>query len=206
MGNDTLISNTGNDRLYGGYGNDKYIYTKGSGSDTIQDNGGNDTLVLKGISQDETKFEKVGKDLIISFTNSDDTIAIKDHFKWILGKPNKLENIIFDKDENLQINQIDEFINGKWNKMTYNDLSRKFETNVSESVAPLTNYSKGANLVNSQICEFANSSKSINSSPFISQNQIDKIIEQVSTYNSDTGFGNFAFDDMKGAMNLQIYG
>ncbi|MBO7369503.1 MAG: hypothetical protein J6U11_00440, partial [Campylobacter sp.] len=176
MGNDILISNTGNDTLKGGYGNDKFIYAKNGGSDIIQDNGGSDTLVLKGISKDEANFTQSGKDLIISFNFNNDKITIKDHFKGLL-KSNKIENIIFDKDENLTISQIDEFIANKWNKITYNDISNKFNSNISESVGE-----------------------------FISQEKIGKIIEQINTYSDDKGLGNFAFNDIQNSQNLQLYG
>ena len=176
-GNDILIGKKGNDTLNGGKGDDKYIYTKFDGSDIIQDNGGSDTLVLRGISKDEANFTQSGKDLIISFNFNDDKITIKNHFKWLFGKPNKIENIIFDKDENLTISQIDEFITNKWNKITYNDISNKFNSNISESVGE-----------------------------FISQEKIDKIIEQINTYSDDKGLGNFAFNDIQNSQNLQLYG
>ena len=176
-GNDILIGKKGNDTLNGGKGDDKYIYTKFDGSDIIQDNGGSDTLVLRGISKDEANFTQSGKDLIISFNFNNDKITIKDHFKWLFGKPNKIENIIFDKDENLTISQIDEFITNKWNKITYNDISNKFNSNISESVGE-----------------------------FISQEKIDKIIEQINTYSDDKGLGNFAFNDIQNSQNLQLYG
>ena len=176
-GNDILIGKKGNDTLNGGKGDDKYIYTKFDGSDIIQDNGGSDTLVLRGISKDEANFTQSGKDLIISFNFNNDKITIKDHFKWLFGKPNKIENIIFDKDENLTISQIDEFITNKWNKITYNDISNKFNSNISESVGE-----------------------------FISQEKIDKIIEQINTYSDDKGLGNFAFNDTQNSQNLQLYG
>jgi len=176
-GDDILIGKKGNDILNGGKGDDKYIYTKFDGSDIIQDNGGSDTLVLKGISKDEANFTQSGKDLIISFNFNDDKITIKNHFKWLFGKPNKIENIIFDKDENLTISQIDEFITNKWNKITYNDISNKFNSNISESVGE-----------------------------FISQEKINKIIEQINTYSDDKGLGNFAFNDIQNSQNLQLYG
>ena len=175
-GNDILIGKKGNDTLNGGKGDDKYIYTKFDGSDIIQDNGGSDTLVLKGISKDEANFTQSGKDLIISFNFNNDKITIKDHFKGLL-RSNKIENIIFDKDENLTISQIDEFITNKWNKITYNDISNKFNSNISESVGE-----------------------------FISQEKIDKIIEQINTYSDDKGLGNFAFNDIQNSQNLQLYG
>ena len=176
-GNDILIGKKGNDTLNGGKGDDKYIYTKFDGSDIIQDNGGSDTLVLKGISKDEANFTQSGKDLIISFNFNDDKITIKNHFKWLFGKPNKIENIIFDKDENLELSQIDNFIANKYNKITYNDISNKFNSNISESVGE-----------------------------FISQEKIDKIIEQINTYSDDKGLGNFAFNDIQNSQNLQLYG
>lgn len=175
-GNDILMGKKGDDTLNGGKGDDKYIYTKFDGNDTIQDNGGSDTLVLKGISKDEANFTKQGKDLIISFNFNNDKITIKNHFKGLL-KSNKIENIIFDKDENLTISQIDEFIANKWNKITYNDISNKFNSNISESVGE-----------------------------FISQEKIDKIIEQINTYSDDKGLGNFAFNDTQNSQNLQLYG
>ena len=175
-GNDILIGKKWNDTLNGGKGDDKYIYTKFDGSDIIQDNGGSDTLVLRGISKDEANFTQSGKDLIISFNFNNDKITIKDHFKGLL-RSNKIENIIFDKDENLTISQIDEFIANKWNKITYNDISNKFNSNISESVGE-----------------------------FISQEKIDKIIEQINTYSDDKGLGNFAFNDTQNSQNLQLYG
>ena len=124
--------------------------------------------MLKGISKDEANFTQSGKDLIISFNFNDDKITIKNHFKWLFGKPNKIENIIFDKDENLTISQIDEFITNKWNK---------YYSNISESVGE-----------------------------FISQEKINKIIEQINTYSDDKGLGNFAFNDIQNSQNLQLYG
>ncbi|WP_195836341.1 hypothetical protein, partial [Campylobacter portucalensis] len=106
------------------------------------------------------------------------------------------------------------FITNKWNKITYNDLCDKFETNVIESVGESLN--KIANdlafrfgketAINSN--EFANSNKDANNlnSPFITQNQIDKIIEQINTYSDNKGLGNFAFNDLANSQNLQLYG
>lgn len=203
-GDDIIIGKKGDDTLNGGAGNDKYIYSKFDGSDIIQDNAGSDTLVLKGISKDEAHFTKQGKDLIISFNFNNDKITIKNHFKWLFGKPNKIENIIFDKDENLTISQIDEFISN-------NKFKDEFETKIFENKT--SNFNKIANdlafrfaserTINSN--EFANFTYSDNSG-YISANQIDKIIEQVNSYSDDKGLGNFAFDDMKNSMNLQIYG
>lgn len=132
--------------------------------------------MLRGISKDEANFTQSGKDLIISFNFNNDKITIKDHFKGLL-RSNKIENIIFDKDENLTISQIDEFIANKWNKITYNDISNKFNSNISESVGE-----------------------------FISQEKIDKIIEQINTYSDDKGLGNFAFNDTQNSQILQLYG
>ena len=203
-GDDIIIGLKGNDYLNGGNGNDKYIYSKFDGSDTIIDGGGSDTLVLRGISVDEAKFEKSGKDLVISFTFNDDKITIQNHFKWLFGKPNKIENIIFDKDENLSLSQIDEFIaNNKFNS--------EFETKVFANETP--NFDKIANelafrfgnemAINStEFTDFTNS----DDLGYITSSQIDKIIEQVNSYSDDKGLGNFAFDDLQNSPNLQIYG
>ena len=197
-GNDTLISNIGNDTLYGGYGNDKFIYARNGGSDIIQDNGGSDTLVLKGISKDEANFTQSGKDLIINFTYSNETITIKDHFKGLL-KSNKIENIIFDKDENLELSQIDNFISNKWNKITYNDISNKFNSNIIEAIA------KPLNLPIQNTAKFNSNLDS--ESDFISDAKINKIIQEMYAYDKDTdNFSGFSFRDIQNQSNLQIYG
>lgn len=190
-GDDNIHGSNGIDKIYGEDGDD--ILDGGKGIDHIFGGTGSDTLVLKGISKDEANFTQSGKDLIINFTYSNETITIKDHFKGLL-KSNKIENIIFDKDENLKLSQIDNFITNKWNKITYNDISNKFNSNISESVVEFINLSNSN--------KFANSTNS----PFITQNQIDKIIEQINTYSDDKGLGNFAFNDIQNSQNLQLYG
>ena len=202
-GDDILIGRKGDDTLNGGAGNDKYIYSKFDGNDTIQDNGGSDTLVLRGINKNEAIFAQLGKDLVISFTFNNDKIIVKNHFKGLL-KSNRIENIIFDENENLSVSQIDNFIaNSKF--------KNEFGTKIFENETP--NFNKIASelafrfgnetAINSS--KFANFTYSDNSG-YISANQIDKIIEQVNSYSDDKGLGNFAFDDMKNSMNLQIYG
>ncbi|MBR4140933.1 MAG: hypothetical protein IKR42_04035 [Campylobacter sp.] len=140
----------------------------------------------------------------MSFTFNDDKITIQNHFKWLFGKPNKIENIIFDKDENLSLSQIDEFIaNNKFNS--------EFETKVFANETP--NFDKIANelafrfgnemAINStEFTDFTNS----DDLGYITSSQIDKIIEQVNSYSDDKGLGNFAFDDLQNSPNLQIYG
>ena len=87
-GNDTINSGSGNDIITGGTGDDKitdtsgndtYIYNFGDGNDTIKDTYGTDTLQFgEGISKENIKFLGLKNDLIISFTNSEDSIVLKD--------------------------------------------------------------------------------------------------------------------------------
>lgn len=166
----------------------------------IQDNGGNDTLIIKGYNKDEANFTKQGKDLIISFTNSTDKITIKNHFKWLFGKPNRVENIIFDKDENIAIANIDKFISDKLNNFIENQLNQLHDFTVYKDPANLENSSSLVNSINS-----TNPSNSSKTSEFITSFEINKIIEQINTYSENNGYTNFTFDDMKNGVNLQVY-
>jgi trimeric autotransporter adhesin len=80
-GNDTLDGGAGNDLLEGGAGDDTYVFDYGSGRDVIADGQGSDVIqVASGISQSDLEFKKDGVDLIISITNSADSLTIKDWF------------------------------------------------------------------------------------------------------------------------------
>ena len=105
IGHDTLIGGKGDDYLNGGIGNDTYIFAKGDGKDIIKDTGGKDTLLLKNINKDELVLSRSKNDLIMHFKDQTDEIIVKDHFKWVLGHHNRLENIKFDDD--IQINHQD---------------------------------------------------------------------------------------------------
>lgn len=95
-GNDSLQGSKGDDKLYGGLGDDNYIFKKGDGKDSIYDDGGRDMLFLRDIDKDDVILTQNNNDLVIDFKSSDDSITIKEHFRWIFGNHNKLESIRFD--------------------------------------------------------------------------------------------------------------
>ena len=76
-------------------------------------------------------------------------------------------------------------------------------TNLANSNENLEN--SNANLDLSNLDKNSNSVNSENSD-FISFDKIAKIIEQLASYSNDDGFGNFAFNDIKSEIGLQIYG
>ena len=85
-GNDTLIGGKGDDYLNGAAGDDTYIFNVGDGNDVIEDYYANTSYSRKdkiifgeGISIDDIIFTKSGNDLLISFTETDDSITITNH-------------------------------------------------------------------------------------------------------------------------------
>ena len=88
-----------------------------------------------------------------------------------------------------------------------NDEFRKNDFNLNSNIN--SNFSNlensNANLDLSNLDKNSNSVNSENSD-FISFDKIAKIIEQLASYSNDDGFGNFAFNDIKSEIGLQIYG
>ena len=88
-----------------------------------------------------------------------------------------------------------------------NDEFRKNDFNLNSNIN--SNFSNLANSnANLDLSNLDKNSNSVNSenSDFISFDKIAKIIEQLASYSNDDGFGNFAFNDIKSEIGLQIYG
>lgn len=75
-GNDTLTGGKGNDYLNGGSGNNDYIFNLGDGNDTIVDSGSSKITFGSGITKNNVKLTANGTDVVVSFTNSSDTILL----------------------------------------------------------------------------------------------------------------------------------
>ena len=95
--------NEGNNTLYGGGGNDSfydecssnetYIYNRNNGYDYITDIGGVDTIKFgRDIYSDNTRFERVENNLLISFYDFEGSIEIENYF---LNDNYKIENFEF---------------------------------------------------------------------------------------------------------------
>ena len=87
-GNDVLSGGSGNDNLYGWGGDDTYIHNLGDGQDAIGDTDGNDVIKIMGHSGN-VSFEElnsawngVSHSLVISFSDSADTITIDGFFEF----------------------------------------------------------------------------------------------------------------------------
>ena len=92
--NDTIKGGNGNDSIYGGYGNDK-LYGEGGtnvmffnetnydGDDTVYSGKGYDILNFKDLDLSDLNFTRNGKNLVISYKNSNRTnsVTIADYFK-----------------------------------------------------------------------------------------------------------------------------
>ena len=79
---ETIAGGLGNDFLVGGNGNDTYIFNRGDGDDQILDDTffGNNSNVLEfnGYDSSEAIFTASGRDLVLTFENSSDSIFIDD--------------------------------------------------------------------------------------------------------------------------------
>lgn len=86
-GNDTLIGGMGNDELKGGLGNDTYKFGRGDGQDVIVEQNAtqeNNRLIFnEGISIDDILlYKKNINDLLISIKNTQDSVLLKNYFKY----------------------------------------------------------------------------------------------------------------------------
>lgn len=84
-GDDLLSGDQGNDVLIGGAGSDSYLYESGDGDDAISMQGQTladlDRLVLgEGLLAGNTSLNRVGGDLLISFTDQSGSISVQSHF------------------------------------------------------------------------------------------------------------------------------
>ncbi|PSM51237.1 von Willebrand factor type A (vWA) domain-containing protein (lipase domain) [Campylobacter blaseri] len=146
FGKDILIGGKGDDKLQGGFGDDVYIYHKGDGKDIIKDSGGNDTLILKGLSKDDVELSIKNKDLVINVKDTDDNIIIKNHYRWIFGKHNEIENIIFDKDNKLDTSYINDCISS---------------STINKVIEQLNSYSDNNGLINITSDDIKNNTNSM---------------------------------------------
>lgn len=83
-GDDILQGRRGDDFLSGGEGNDTYIYARGDGSDVIDNSSGYsagcDTLRIIGFSYLDIIFTQSLNDLVIKFSQNEDTVTLKNWF------------------------------------------------------------------------------------------------------------------------------
>lgn len=123
--NNTITGNSGNNTYYAGGGddtitdilggNDTYIYKIGNGKDTITDIGGADTLKIEGeISPENTRFEQIDNNLVISFNDFDGSVTITDYF---LDDEHKIENIVFPNGE--MITSVEDLLAGVATSSSY---------------------------------------------------------------------------------------
>lgn len=72
----------GNDELHGGAGNDRYEWSLGDGSDLIVESGdGIDNIaILSDVASQQVSFVQIGRDLVIGFAETEETITLKDQF------------------------------------------------------------------------------------------------------------------------------
>ncbi|MDU3910256.1 calcium-binding protein, partial [Kluyvera ascorbata] len=98
-GNDVLAGGRGNDWLTGHYGSDTYLFNAGDGQDTIVEKASYsndvDRLILgEGLLTENTILQRSGKNLMISFRDSTDSLCLKDYF-YSEGNRYRVEEIVF---------------------------------------------------------------------------------------------------------------
>ena len=91
-GNDFLYGNKGDDYLEGGDGDDTYFYSPGDGNDRISGSNfsgvGIDRLVFsEEITPESVRFSKDFNDLLISFSQDEETVTVIDFFNDIYVAP-----------------------------------------------------------------------------------------------------------------------
>jgi Ca2+-binding RTX toxin-like protein len=84
-GDDVLVGGSGDDTLKGGNGNDRYLWSKGDDDDTIDDTGTSlkavDTLILTDVAASGAVLTKVGNDLHIDVSSTNETITVLNRFQ-----------------------------------------------------------------------------------------------------------------------------
>ncbi|THA09928.1 calcium-binding protein [Rodentibacter pneumotropicus] len=108
IGKDFLQGNSKNNHLEGKSGSDVYYFSGAIGNDTIYDEAGNDKIYFdESFYGRDILFAKVNMDLRISFSQSNESILIKEFDKmttrWRGGFKRRYETRKFNKIENLQI-------------------------------------------------------------------------------------------------------
>jgi len=95
---ETLIGGIGNDYINGHSNHDLYIFNLGDGNDTVYDNPTqytiDDTIKFgEGITKENIIFNTQGNDLIVTYTNSTDSVRVIDFFYRY--SQNNIENFVF---------------------------------------------------------------------------------------------------------------
>ena len=178
-GNDVIIGNKGDDILISRFGNDTYIFNLGDGNDTIIDNKGKDTIKFNGDIKN-LNFTKIADDLIIKYSLKD-SVTIKNHFK---NRRNNISKIEFNNNSYIKdLHNITKELNQN-NIVNNNNLDKNNLSNLNKNLT-------------------VNLDNNINS--FISQNQINKIIQDLNSYRNDNAI-NFNFNsEFKNNDIMQIY-
>ena len=95
-GDDVFVGGSGNDLLQGGAGNDSYQFAAGDGQDTIvasRNEYDSDLLLLANIRSDKLWFTQNRNDLLVSFSDSDDSVTVRD---WYVSDQHQLGQIATD--------------------------------------------------------------------------------------------------------------
>ncbi|TRO35078.1 HlyJ hemolysin-like protein [Pseudomonas sp. ALS1131] len=111
-GNDTLRGNAGNDYLIGGAGSDTYMFALGDGQDVINNlsntpDTDTDVLSIEGAVREDLWLSRVGNDLVIDLSGSEDSITIQD---WYANSAQQLD-VIRAGGSSLYANQVDSLVN-----------------------------------------------------------------------------------------------
>ena len=178
-GNDVIIGKKGDDILISRFGNDTYIFNLGDGNDTIIDNKGKDTIKFNGDIKN-LNFTKIADDLIIKYSLKD-SVTIKNHFK---NRRNNISKIEFNNNSYIKdLHNITKELNQN-NIVNNNNLDKNNLSNLNKNLT-------------------VNLDNNINS--FISQNQINKIIQDLNSYSDDNAI-NFNFSsEFKNNDIMQVY-
>ena len=178
-GNDVIIGNKGDDILISRFGNDTYIFNLGDGNDTIIDNKGKDTIKFNGDIKN-LNFTKIADDLVIKYSLKD-SVTIKDHFK---NRRNNISKIEFNNNSYIKdLHNITKELNQD-NIVNNNNLDKNNLSNLNKNLT-------------------VNLDNNINS--FISQSQINKIIQDLNSYNNDNAINLNFSSEFKNNDIMQLY-
>ena len=178
-GNDVIIGNKGDDILISRFGNDTYIFNLGDGNDTIIDNKGKDTIKFNGDIKN-LNFTKIADDLVIKYSLKD-SVTIKNHFK---NRRNNISKIEFNNNSYIKdLHNITKELNQN-NIVNNNNLDKNNLSNLNKNLT-------------------VNLDNNINS--FISQNQINKIIQDLNSYNDDNAISLNFNSEFNNNDIMQIY-
>ncbi|MDD7421758.1 calcium-binding protein, partial [Campylobacter hominis] len=161
------------------FGNDTYIFNLGDGNDTIIDNKGKDTIKFNGDIKN-LNFTKIADDLVIKYSLKD-SVTIKNHFK---NRRNNISKIEFNNNSYIKdLHNITKALNQN-NIVNNNNLDKNNLSNLNKNLT-------------------VNLDNNINS--FISQNQINKIIQDLNSYGDDNAINLNFNSEFKNNDIMQVY-